>query len=164
MESKDNTFDKILRAILGTTLIVMTIIALLQVLFRYVIKSSLAWSEEAARYLQIWLTFIGAAYAIKKGTHIAMTDIVSRMPKLVATGMKIFTDLLLLAFSVFSLYQGIQLVKATSKQTTPAIGIPTSLVYLSIPVGGAISIIYLCWKYIAKICERRKTNQEKEEL
>jgi len=42
----------------------------IEVVCRYILFISTAWSEELARYLFIWLTYIGSAYAFNHGGHI----------------------------------------------------------------------------------------------
>jgi len=54
----------------------MTTIILMQVFFRYVLENSLSWSEELARYLFIWLTFLGASIAMRENAHIKVSEIV----------------------------------------------------------------------------------------
>ena len=49
-----------------------------QVLARFVLKISAPWTEESARYVFIWMTFIGAAYGAKKKQHIRI-DILESM-------------------------------------------------------------------------------------
>ena len=53
----------------------------LQFFTRYVLNNSLAWTEEIARYLLIALTFIGAAMAVRKGTHIAVEFLYVYLPR-----------------------------------------------------------------------------------
>ena len=47
----------------------MAMLVAVQVFFRYVLNQSLFWSEELARYLLIWLTFLGASCAYYRHAH-----------------------------------------------------------------------------------------------
>lgn len=51
-----------------------------QVLFRYIFRAPPFWTEEAARYLFIWASYIGAAYAFKKKEHITLTVVEQYLP------------------------------------------------------------------------------------
>ena len=42
---------------------VMSVVVFVQVVFRFIVKSSLPWSEELSRYLQVYITFFGTAMA-----------------------------------------------------------------------------------------------------
>lgn len=50
----------------------MMAIMFLQVFFRYVVKSSIAWSEEAMRYLFVLSSFFGAACCTYEGKHVVI--------------------------------------------------------------------------------------------
>ena len=41
----------------------------IEVICRYFLFISAAWAEELTRYLFIWLTYIGSAYAVYEGSH-----------------------------------------------------------------------------------------------
>ena len=48
------------------------VILILQIAFRYVLNAPLVWPEEAARYLYIWVCYLGAAVALRRGSHIVI--------------------------------------------------------------------------------------------
>ena len=51
----------------------------LQVFMRYVLNMPLIWSEEFARYLFVWVAFIGAGYGVRRGIHISMEYFFNKM-------------------------------------------------------------------------------------
>lgn len=58
----------------------MTIVVLLGVFFRYVVRQPLSWSEEVARYLMIWAASLAVSIGIMKKEHLGITFFVSRFP------------------------------------------------------------------------------------
>ena len=62
----DNNIERVLCV---TLLALMSIIIVVQVFFRYVLQNSLQWSEEIARYMFIWLIYIGISYGVKTDKH-----------------------------------------------------------------------------------------------
>ena len=57
------------------------VITFAQVVFRYVIGYSLYWSEELARYLFVWVSFLGSVVALERGVHIGMDVVVAKLPR-----------------------------------------------------------------------------------
>ena len=57
----------------------IALIVALEVVSRYILNVSLAWSEEIARHLFIWASFLGAGVALKRGAHIGVDSLVTRL-------------------------------------------------------------------------------------
>ena len=62
----------------------MVLSILLQVFFRYVLGSPLAWSEEAARFCMLWMTGFMAPLAYRQGGFVAIDMLVQMLPRRVA--------------------------------------------------------------------------------
>ena len=120
-------------ALLGT----MIAVVFLQVIFRFVIKGSLPWSEELARYVMVWAVFIGASMGAKSGAHIGVEAFVKVLPE----GWKKPLVIVSAAFSVlfcgvvFALSAKVGINIFTSGQVSPAMEIPMYWAYAAVPVG-----------------------------
>ena len=62
-------------------LTVMTLVAFVNVITRYLIRYSLAFTEELVVSLFVWLTLLGTAVAFRAGSHLAFTFLVDRSPR-----------------------------------------------------------------------------------
>lgn len=127
------------------TLAIMTVLVFVQVVMRYVFSNSLSWSEELARYIFLWLSWIGASYAVRERSHFRV-EMFANMIK--GTSRKWFELFVLLVWFVFSLFMavvGTQLVLflVETGQTSAAMDVPMSWVYASVPVGCALMTIRL---------------------
>ena len=120
---------------------VMTITIIIQVFLRYIFSYSLSWSEEVARYLMIWVAFLGGSLALKKGLHIGVELVVTRLDPGVKRWVVFFSQLLIFLFLVFLTIGGIELTWAVRDQSSPALLFSMSLAYLSAPVGGLFMAI-----------------------
>ena len=109
----------------------MTALVIMNVILRYVFNSGLSWSEEACRFLFIWVTFLGAILAndaALHGEHMRMDFVVEMFVEVVA--------LLLVLVMLGTLFKGgIELVQGTWPMLTSALRIPKGAVYLCAPIG-----------------------------
>lgn len=62
-------------------LAVMTVVAFINVITRYVIHFSLAFTEELVVSLFVWLTLLGTAIAFREGSHLGFSFLVDRAPR-----------------------------------------------------------------------------------
>ena len=59
----------------------MTVVALVNVITRYLIRFSLAFTEELVVSLFVWLTLLGTSIAFRQGSHLGFSFIVDRCPR-----------------------------------------------------------------------------------
>ena len=125
------------------TMAIMTVLVFLQVVMRYVFSNSLSWSEEMARFIFLWLSWIGASYAVKERIHFRVEMFANMIH---GTARKYFECLILIIWFIFSLFltsYGTELLLFLhdSGQFSAAMEIPMTLPYASVPVGcGLMSI------------------------
>ena len=133
--------NKILSPVISAAFFVLVVVTFAQVVFRYLIGYSLYWSEEAARYLFVWISFLGSAVALQKGVHIGFDVCVGKLPPNWRRYTRLFGDISVLAFQVFVTYQGILMVEQNMIQQSPALELPMGLVMAAVPTGFALMAI-----------------------
>jgi TRAP-type C4-dicarboxylate transport system permease small subunit len=121
----------------------MAVVVFLQVLFRYVLHLPLFWTEEFARYCLVWASLLGAAVALKRGEHIAVTFLLDTFPKKVARVLTIVAQISVIFILSVMVWGGIKLVLVTSAQISPALRIPMAVPYLALPVGAVIMLFHV---------------------
>ncbi len=60
-------------------IVALTLVMAAQVFCRYVVNYSLVWSEELARYLTIWLAFLGVSLGVRADSHFGITVVLDRV-------------------------------------------------------------------------------------
>jgi TRAP-type C4-dicarboxylate transport system permease small subunit len=108
-----------------------------QVVMRYVFHHSLSWSEELARYVFLWQTWLGASYAVKEHRHLRVEILADHIRGRARLVFELFVLFVWFGFSVFLAYEGtsITLFLIDSNQLSAAMQIPISWAYASVPVG-----------------------------
>lgn len=127
------------------TLAIMTVLVFVQVVMRYVFSNSLSWSEELARYIFLWLSWVGASYAVRERSHFRVEMFANMIKGTNRKWFELFVLLVWFVFSLFMAFVGTQLVLflVETGQTSAAMDMPMSWVYASVPVGCALMTIRL---------------------
>ena len=122
---------------------VLIVSCVLQVFTRYVLNNSLSWTEELARYCYIWSNILAAALCTKHKVHASVTvvrDLLSTHWRII---FDIIIDLVILACAYIMLRYGLQVALTFPNKLSPALGIPMLFYYFSVPLSGALIIVYL---------------------
>lgn len=123
--------------------IIMTILILLQIFFRFVYYIPFPWSEECARYMMIWMGMLGSVLALQKGRHIGVTVLVEKLPENLHRGTTLLVRLVSIGFLSVLFQQGIGFALFNLNQLSPAMEITMLIPYSSIPVGTAMMILVI---------------------
>jgi TRAP-type C4-dicarboxylate transport system permease small subunit len=132
---------------IGLLLAVIAVVVLLQVIVRFVLTSlginiAAPWTEEAARYLLVWLIFLGAAVGCRRMQLISLEFVVKGAPPVIGKAMRYVALLLCLALFLLMLRYGFEFVQVIGRtELSPVMQIPKTWVYWAMPVGAALMIL-----------------------
>lgn len=129
----------------------MTFMLIIQVFLRYVLRTSIPFSEELARYLMIWVVFLAAGLALKEDAHISIRVLVDRLRGRTRLWLNLVAQILLLAFLVLLMIETIAVLPYQRAQIILSMGISIFWFYLAIPVGCSIMILFLLPKMHEKV-------------
>ncbi|MBL3539201.1 TRAP transporter small permease [Aminivibrio sp.] len=140
-----NAFDRIEEVFLVGSLAFNVVLIFIQVVMRYVFQNSLSWSEELARYIFLWQTWVGASYAVRMRRHFRVEMIVDLMKGRLRKWYEFVVLLVWCAFALFIAWQGSVLTTFLIKrwQVSAAMQIPIAWAYASVPAGCAMMAIRL---------------------
>ncbi|MDJ0331425.1 TRAP transporter small permease [Planococcus sp. S3-L1] len=130
-----------IKHVLNLIMALLVTVVFLQVIFRFILNSPLAWTEELARYSLIWLTFLGASYAMSSKAHIGMEFFVKLFAVTVRKVFYTIATFASLLFFLLMVVEGYDLAMQGMSQTSPVLRIPMGMIYMIIPVSGVILII-----------------------
>ena len=137
---------------------VMTGIIFVQVVLRYVFQSPFSWAEEFARYLLIWITCLGSAYAIRDGMHISINYLRNKLQGPAQTAITLVIYALTLGFFFYCLKEGATFSLIQWTQRSTAMQIPMTIPYMAIPIGFAIMFLVALECFIAEARNLSKRN------
>ena len=144
-------------------LVVMTVLNFANVLSRYVLHSSIAFTDELTVMCFVWVSMIGAAVAYKRGAHMSMSFIQDQFKKKNQAWFALFAMICSVIFLGILLYYGILLVQKQIMlgYKTPSLRIPGPFQSLSIPVGAGFMIIRAIQLGVTQFIEFRKEGEQK---
>lgn len=153
MEIYSKIIEKVINrglTVLGAVcLCILSTTLLLQIIFRYFLRSALTWSDELSKYMMVWMVFLVFGLAIQKGTLLGIEIVISRVPRKVERVFKALTYVFIAMLLVILIKEGIELVQITNRQNSPTLPFKMSFVYASVPVGSSFALLNLidvCYK------------------
>jgi TRAP-type C4-dicarboxylate transport system permease small subunit len=141
-------FFKAVRAVLYWVsvgaMVAMLAIIFLQVITRYFFGHTFEWSEELARFLFVWATFLGGALIMGESGHLAVQLLPFKLQG-TAAGLVLdaFINLCSYTFILLLIFQGSKMVAVMTFQESPGLGLPMSWVYTVMPASGVLMMLYL---------------------
>jgi C4-dicarboxylate transporter DctQ subunit len=124
-------------------------VATIQVVLRYVGGTGLFWAEELTVYTIVWTAFLSAGAAVRTGEHLTVEILqVMAGPRFASVLARVCAVAGAMAGAALVVY-GTEFVLVTYEygQLSSALQIPMWIVYLVLPVSGALLVI----RYIQQI-------------
>ncbi len=143
----DKLFDR-LRAVLYwisvSSMTIMLGLIFFQVVSRYFFGHTFEWSEELARFLFVWVVFLGSALIMGESGHLAVQILPNKFKGTgLGVAIEIFINLCSYAFTLLLLIQGAKMTSVMTFQVAPGLGISMSVVYSIIPISASLMMLYL---------------------
>ena len=135
--------DKIIEVMCTAIMGYVVLAVCWQVITRFVLKNPSTVTEEILRYLLVWTTMVGGAYAYGRRKHLSINMLAKKLPPRAQKLLDIFVQAVVIAFCVVVMIVGdLRLVETTFDQISSALRLPMPYVYASILVGGVLIIFY----------------------
>lgn len=129
----------------GVCLLLMVVLSVdlfLGVFSRYVLVNTFTWYDEIARGCFVWMIFLGAAVGVKRRAHFRLHLAVDRLRPCGQQAASVLGFLVVIGFACVLVQQGWAFVQLGRFQQTPVMGVPKSWIYVAIPVGGGLMLLY----------------------
>lgn len=140
-----NTIDFVLKIALVLLMGILVIDVVWQVFSRYILQDPSVITGELARFLLIWVSFLGATYMSGQNSHIAIEVLQQKLDHSQKFKVNLLIKIIIILFvlSVFVIGGGYLVYTTyTYTQITPTLQIPMAFVYLIGPISGLIITYY----------------------
>lgn len=145
MKTLRTGIDRLLGSLICVLMATMVLNVLWQVFTRFVLKNPSSFTEEAARYMMIWVGLLGSAYASGKKSHLALDLITSKFQGGRKRASEIFIHGLVLLFALTVLLGGggrLVWIQLSLGQQSAALQFKLGYVYLAVPLAGLFIAFY----------------------
>ena len=140
--------DRLLRSVrrvvemtIVTLFAVLTIAVFAQVVARYLFNQPPTWTEELARFCQVWIILLASSICVRKGSHLSVDYLGPALSPRARTVVAVITGCLISVYSAVVVIWGVQLLIIGLPQTSPAMQLNMALVYLVFPVAGGLMLL-----------------------
>jgi len=115
---------------------IQVLIVFSQVIWRFVFDDPFSWSEELARYLQVWLIMLTSSVCIQKSKHLAIDYLTHKFSFKLQRLFKLISMVGITSYILVVIIFGIQFILVVGAQRTPALQIPIGYIYFAFPLAG----------------------------
>ena len=136
-------FENLLKTLVIVANAAMLLLVFGQVITRYVFGWTPHFGEELARYLFVWVVFLSLPLVARYGGHMCIETLTSRVKGRMLKTLNILADIFSIAFLSIMVWNGARMVALADFQTSPAMMIPMSWVYVVIPFGCGVRLLYV---------------------
>lgn len=147
------------KPILFIGLLTIILIITYQTVYRYIVTNYLGhsgavvWTEELARYIFIWISYLAIPLAIKSRNNIRVDIVYDKLPERFQNISWIIVDVLFLSLSGVIFFMGLDHLKMMIEfpQTTPSMQIPYAIPYSILPVGFGLMAIRIIQDLVKQV-------------
>lgn len=139
-------------------LLAMTALAFLQVLSRYILKTSYPWLEEVVRFMMFWLTYMGVPLLVYKSENINIDFIPEIIKRKLHFDIYPILELMILAFILLFLKETAVFLKTTEfyHQKSQVMAAPMTFIYSVFAIGNGLAVFHAISNFVFRLTERRK--------
>jgi TRAP-type C4-dicarboxylate transport system permease small subunit len=116
----------------------MTLLVGAQIAGRFLFGYSIFWSDELARFLLVWIAFLGMTVGVRRGAHPGVDSLVRALPPTWARGASLAAIGGCTLFFLVMVGYGTVLVLRTWGQVSPSLGLRMGVPYLAVPTAGLL--------------------------
>jgi len=135
----------VLKGFLAFLLLAIVVMVFGNVVLRYGFNSGIDVSEELARWCLVWITFIGAALALKEGRHLGVDAFVVRLSRRGRSVCFFLTRVAMLVVSVLFFFGSLRQTRIDWDVAAPVTGLSTGLFYGVAVVFSLAAAVIMAW-------------------
>jgi TRAP-type C4-dicarboxylate transport system permease small subunit len=126
----------------GVAMVAMTCIVAWGVFGRFVLNDTPSWAEASALLLLGWVILGAAAAGVREGFHMGFDTLREVLPAPVARLFSVLSDAVVTIFGAAMFWFGLDLALEVWDATLPTLGLPGTVEYLPVTIGGLLIALF----------------------
>jgi len=151
-----NFLEKSLKYLLLIFVGGIVLTTMLQIVARFILMVSLPWTDELARYLMIWASFIGLGVAYRKRELISVAFFREKLPPHLLKITAFISDVLCSIFATIIVIYGVKLCFQNITQVSPSMRVSLGIIYAIIPLGCLLFLLFAFESVFSYLSAKRR--------
>jgi TRAP-type C4-dicarboxylate transport system permease small subunit len=122
-----------------------------QVLARYLMQNPFTATDQYARIVLVWLTFMGGAVAMLKGKNVRIDTLDHLLPGRVVSGLSILFDLILIYLLIVLTIKGHEVYRVGAFQSILGTPFSYQVMYSSLVAGTVLMALFVFVRLLRKL-------------
>jgi TRAP-type C4-dicarboxylate transport system permease small subunit len=144
-------FTRGLEILCALMLGVMVVLLFIQVFSRYALSDPPDWTEELARAVFIYLTFVGGALAIVRNAHLKIQTLHERLSPTARASLDVALTLVGAIFLAVVVFHSFTLLRQLAHQPMTSVPVSKAFVFAAVPVGCSLMLVYELMRLVALV-------------
>ena len=133
--------QRLLEFVAGMLVLAIAAILLLQVVGRHVFEYPFSWPEEVAGFMFVWLIFLGAITAYRRGGLIGIDWLIGKLQPLPREIIRMLSNLIVIVLLAALIWNGVEATVAASGTRTTVLRFTWAWIYAAMPIGFAVLLL-----------------------
>jgi len=144
--------ERLLRFVVAGLVLTIVVMVAAQVVFRYAVKEPIVWSEEFTTLCYQWLSYLGAALAVRYRSHFGVDFVVRHFGARWKPALAWLGSAVVWLLGIFMILYGWRIVEHSAMQMYPTLPFSVGTGYLILPIAGCLFLLM----DLAALLEERK--------
>jgi len=135
--------DRVARLVVIACTGAMVLVVTVQVALRYLLNTSIDWSDEVSRLLFVWCMFLAIPLGIREGSHVAVELLVQHFPQALRRQLARACTLAAIGLMAIVLWQTMLVARDTWDELMPTLSMSVNWFLVPVGLSAAHSILHL---------------------
>ena len=136
--------EQALRWVVAALVVTICVMVAAQVIYRYAVKEPIVWSEEFTTLCYQWLSYLGAALAVRYRAHYGVDFVVRFLGPRSKAALEWLEHCVVWLLAVFMVVYGWRTAQSSWMQMYPTLPFSVGTGYLVLPISGVLFILMDC--------------------